>query len=422
MLARLLLAVAASALLSPALVAEDLPPAATIPAGVPLRVALDHRYSIRTGTRVEGRLTSAVYLVDHVVLPVDTPVYGVVVGRHPVKKSIRINALLDGDFTPLAVPEVRFDALQLPDGSLLQFSAPAIERDAVTVRMTSATADTSVRGRLKTEFAARRQEMMGSYVSKGRVERLEQYFYKMLPYHPQNLWTGQQFDANLQQPLAVPQPASQPASLPLGDFAAARSSGVLEARLTRNLTSATCPAGMPIEAVLSKPLFDEKREHLLLPEGTVLTGSIVESHRAAMFGRNGHLRFTFRKVEMPENTATIHGILVGAESAPGQNLSIDSEGGTRASSPNPALGTLALAVLAAASHGDDGGTPLNAAIVSNGFALVGRLASVASGNKNVASGFAYYALGKNIYRRYIARGKDVVFPQNTRVQIELAER
>ncbi len=421
MLARLLLAVAASALLSPALTAEDLPSAATIPAGVPLRIALDHRYSIRTGTRVEGRLTSAVYLVDHVVLPVDTPVYGVVVGRHPVKKSIRINALLDGDFTPLAVPDVRFDALQLPDGSMLPFSAPATERDAVTVRMTSASADRSVKGRLKTEFSARRQELMGTYISKGRVERLEQYFYKMLPYHPQNLWTGQQFDADLEQPLAVPQPAGQPASLPSGNFTAT-SGGVLEARLTRTLTSATCPAGMPIEAVLSKPLFDQKHEHLLLPEGTVLTGSIVESHRALMFGRNGHLRFTFRKVEMPESTATIHGILVGAESAPGQNLSIDSEGGTRASSPNPALGTLALAVLAAASHGDDGGTPLNAAIVSNGFALVGRLASVASGNKDVASGFAYYALGKNVYRRYIARGKDVVFPQNTRVQIELAER
>src|SRR4051812_20261346 len=95
--------------------AETATKSVTLPVGVPLRIALDHRYPIRTGTQVQGHLTAAVYLVDHVVLPVDTPVYGVIIGRHPVKKSVRVNALLDGDFTPLSIPEVRFDRLELPD-------------------------------------------------------------------------------------------------------------------------------------------------------------------------------------------------------------------------------------------------------------------------------------------------------------------
>lgn len=422
MLGRLVLFVAAITLLPQGMLSEAAPAAGTLAAGLPLRIALDHRYTIRTGTQVEGHLTTAVYLVDRIVLPADTPVYGVIVGRHAVKRSIRVNALLDGDFTPLAVPEIQFERLQLPDGSLLEFSAPAIERDAVTVRMSAAALDTTLTGRLKTQFNARRQAAMEQFVSPGRRERLRQYLYGMLPYHPQNLWSGAQFDAQLSAPLIVPQPADEPISLPLADFAGGKPSGVIEARLTHDITSASCPAGMAIEAVLTKPLLDEKREHLLLPEGTMLTGSIVESRPAAMFGRNGRLRFTFRKIQLPTSTAAIHGILIGAEGAPGDHLAIDSEGGAHATTPNRALGTLALAVLAASSQGEDAGSPLHAAIVSNGFSMVGRLASVASGNKDVASGFAYYALAKNVYRRWIAKGKEVSFPQNTRVRIELATR
>ena len=423
MIRRIVFGIAAFPLCALSLSAQTAPAYATLPAGLPLRVAIDHRYPIRIGTRVQGHLTSAVYLVDHIVLPVDTPVYGVIVGRHPVKKSVRINALLDGDFTRLSVPEIRFETLQLPDGSETAFTAAAIERDSVIVRMNRNKPDNSVSGILKAEYTARRREIMGGYVSPGKSERLRQWFYHMLPYHPQNLWTGQQFDAELSEPLEVAQADDTPAALPIEDLKSNKPTGTIEARLTENLTSATCPVGMSIHAVLSKPLLDKDREHVLLPEGTMLQGSIVESQPAAMFGRNGRLRFAFHKIELADDSSEkVHGIVTAAESAPGANITIDSEGGARATSPNPALGTLTLAVLAAASRGDDGGSPLNSAIVSNGFGMMGRLASMATGNKDVASGFAYYAFAKNVVRRYIAKGKDVSFPRNTRIQIDLAER
>lgn len=423
MLRHILIGIAAVPMCALPLSAQNASAYETLPAGVPLRVAIDHRYPIRIGTRVEGHLTTAIYLVDHIVLPVDTPVYGVIVGRHSVKKSVRINALLDGDFTALSVPEILFERLQLPDGSEIAFTAPAIERDAVVVRMNRAKPDNSVGGILKKEYDARRREIMGGYVSPGKSERLRQWFYHMLPYHPQNLWTGQQFDAELSQPLEVAQTFEIPAPLPVENIKTNKPTGTIEARLTENLTSANCPVGMSIHAVLSKPLLDKEREHVLLPEGTRLQGSIVESQPASMFGRNGRLRFAFHKIELADDeTEKVHGIVTAAESAPNANITIDSEGGARATSPNPALGTLTLAVLAAASRGEDGGSPLNSAIVSNGFGLMGRLASMASGNKDVASGFAYYAFAKNVVRRYIAKGKDVTFPRNTRIQIDLAER
>jgi hypothetical protein len=35
--------------------------------------------------------------------------------------------------------------------------------------------------------------------------------------------------------------------------------------------------------------------------------------------------------------------------------------------------------------------------------------------------FAYYALAKSVYKRWIARGSEPTFPKDTRVQIEPSE-
>jgi hypothetical protein len=423
MLGRLVLGTVAISFLSAAGYTEAAPSPATLPGGLPLRIAIDHRYSMKTGTRVEGHLTSPVYIVDRIVLPVDTPVYGIVSGRRPVQRNIRVNALMDGDFTPLAEPEVRFERMILPDGEELEFSAPATQRNAVVVKMSNRSdASNSISGIVKAEYDSERHEWIGGIATPGRKERLRQWIYHMLPYHPQDIWTGDQFDAELSESVEIPESQGVPQPLPRGDFIHGKPTGLIEAQLVQDLTSARCPVGMTVEAVLSRPLLDKRREHVLLPAGAVLRGSIVESQPAASFGRNGKLRFSFRKIDTGEDTTDVHGIMTGAESAAASDLEIDPEGGAHATAPNPALSTITLAVLAAASRGDDGGSPLNSAIVSNGFGMMGRIASVATANKDVASGFAYYALAKNVYRRYIAKGKDVTFPRNTRLQIELAER
>src|ERR1700745_1908951 len=95
---------------------------ATIPAGVPLRIQIDKRCPVNVGTKVEGHLIAPVYLVDHEVLPVNTRVSGSVVAEHPVKGGQRADALLNGDFTPLVIPEVRFDQITLPDGTVQPMS------------------------------------------------------------------------------------------------------------------------------------------------------------------------------------------------------------------------------------------------------------------------------------------------------------
>ena len=53
--------------------AQDVAPVPTdlVPAGVPLRVALDKSYHMQVGTMIEGHLTEPVYLIDHIAIPAD---------------------------------------------------------------------------------------------------------------------------------------------------------------------------------------------------------------------------------------------------------------------------------------------------------------------------------------------------------------
>ena len=179
------------------------------------------------------------------------------------------------------------------------------------------------------------------------------------------------------------------------------------------------------EAVLSKPLFDAAKEHVLLPEGTKLNGIVVQAQPARYWARNGKLRFSFRSVEVPQ-AAEAHEVLgqvSAAEGMRGENLSIDSEGGAKAGSgKNKLLAPLALGVMAMASMDDDGPLAVKGGVTSNGFGLVARIVGVAAASPKVSATFAYFALAKSVYKRWIAKGHEVEFPRDTRLEIELANR
>jgi hypothetical protein len=72
-----------------------------------------------------------------------------------------------------------------------------------------------------------------------------------------------------------------------------------------------------------------------------------------------------------------------------------------------------------ASEGDGGNSIGGDAVASNGFGLVGRIAGIAGGSPNLALGIGYYAVATSSYDSFIAKGPDVVFPRNTRLEIQL---
>ena len=400
-----------------------------LPAGIPLRVELDHTYAIKTGTRVEGHLIAPVFRIDHEVLPVNTRVSGVIVSIQPVKSSVRRQALMDGDFTPLAVPDVQFDTLTLPDGSHIAIHAQAVERTANVVRMGSKLKQPTLKHEAVDQIKQTKQEALDTIEKPGKADRLKRFLYAQLPYHPQRIWLGTEYDADLTSPLLLPN-ASTPAPLQMADLGGRTPTGRVEARLADGIDSRLAKKGDVVEAVLTRPLLSPSTkgtssQKLVLPEGTRLTGTVLQASPAKWFARNGKLRFTFRQIELPEGTANaeVHGRITAAEAASGQNLSIDPEGGTKA---NPDKGKylvpLALGVLAAASMDDDGNLAAKGAVTSNGFGVIARVAAVAAASPNVSAAFAYFALSKSVYRRWIAKGTEVSFPKDTRLEIDLAAR
>lgn len=393
----------------------------TIPAGVPLRIQVDHRYRVKAGTPIEGHLIAPIYSVDRKVLPVNTPVTGEILGTHRAPRQDRVRQMLDGNFVPAGIPDLRFDALRLPDGTTAKIETTVVQRDANVVKMSVSKKHSTLKEKAREQIESRKREALDTIHHPNIGDRIEKWVYAQLPWSPTTIWTGTQYDAELTSPVAIPGPA--PAPLPRAELQGTPT-GVVEARLTVDLSSAKDKHGAPVTAVLTRPLLTPDGRQVLFPEGAKMEGLVTLAQPARWFARNGKLRFTFRSIEAEGGTAAkVHGQLAAAEASTKTKMKITEEG-TAASSSGPGkyLAPMALGVMTAASYGDDAASPRNSAVISNGFGFAARVAAMASANAAVGRGFAYFALSKSIYSRWIARGHEVQFPKDTQIEILLNER
>jgi hypothetical protein len=107
------------------------------------------------------------------------------------------------------------------------------------------------------------------------------------------------------------------------------------------LDSASAKPGEAVKAVVTAPLFSPDHK-LVLPEGTVLTGTVVVAKKARSFHRPGQLRFNFQSVDLPQEIAkirpaapppaplTTRATLEAAEGSGTAPINVDSEGGVQA--------------------------------------------------------------------------------------------
>jgi hypothetical protein len=204
-------------------------------------------------------------------------------------------------------------------------------------------------------------------------------------------------------------------------------SGSMQARLTDGISSASAKKGDPVSAVLVKP-FCNPQGRVMLPAGTSLNGVVIQTRAARSFGRSGRLRFSFRSIGASTASGAtqaaqpIESSLSSIQGQNGQNVALDAEGGTRAQPDKGRfLAPLVLGVMAAASNDDDGGIARQG-VTSNGFGIFARVITMATASRNASTGFAVFAFGKSIYRRYVARGHEVSFPANTELSIDLSRR
>jgi hypothetical protein len=407
----------------------------TVPAGTPIRVAITKRVRIsRQGAAVRGRVTETVYAFDQPVIPAGSAIRGHVARIAPISTLRRTMAFADADFSPAHQYTVTFDKIVLKNGRQLRVVTTATHGTQNLIHVTSAPAGATNRRNVATKAldGAKQQvkelyhEAVIQIQAPGKMHRAEQYLLAQLPYRQQYLEPGTRFNADLQQPLHFGRATRVPEQLGSVGMEPAQDT-MLHARLTNEISSATARHGTPIEAMLTQPVFNAQHQ-LLLPVNSRIVGHVMHAKPASKLHRNGELRIVFEKIETPEAQAqAMHGSLEGVEVASAANMKLDSEGGAHANDSKSRYLSTGLAVLgaAAASHpeSDSGASdgiadPATRSVAGgSGFKLVGAIVSLTTDSKTFASAMSFYGAGMSVYSHFLSRGKDVVFPKDTPVEI-----
>jgi len=407
----------------------------TVPQGTPLHVALDNDVRVeKPGQSIQGHVVEPVYAFDQLVIPVGTKVTGQITEIEAVSAGKRTQAALDANFTPTRKVNVEFSEITLPSGKQLAVHTTVTPGSGNVVEFVSA-ADEHSGNKIKDEAAERTREAkqqakqewetaMAQVKQPDKMHRLKRFTLDQLPAHPQYIDAGTTYFAELQEPINFGTETLTP-NMATSLGATPPDGSVVQARLMTTLSSATAHQGDPVEAILSRPLFDG--EHLILPQGSLLEGTVIQVQPARHPGRNGQLRIAFHELRLDTGVATkVQATLAGVEAQKAQNLKLDSEGGARSTSPNSRFLTTGVVVALAgfASIGDSGGGDIvhSTAGGAAGYKLIGIAVGLATRSQPVGMAMGIFGATRSIYTNFIARGHDVVFPKNTAMSISVGTR
>jgi hypothetical protein len=399
-----------------------------IPTTIPLSVELLQHVPMKTGEALQGRLLYGIYVDNRVAVPAGTILRGSVV-QLDADRSRRIHARLRGDFTPFHIPVVRFDQMVLPDGSLQAVASNGAKDGARILRLSPPPGKRkgSFLGQQIAEAKRRLQATVELFTTPGRGDRLVQFIYGQLPYHPERVETGTAWTVELAQPLEITfrTPEEAPASdggnkqIANGGPAApqTREEWRLRAYLQQTISSTHDKSGDTFQAVVAEPVFNLEHS-LVVPEGSLLEGEITQAKAARSFGRQGKLRFRFKELRLPSGfSQPVSGTIAGVDASKSANLQMDPEGGVRPQPQNRVIAPLILTLLAGRAFDDDGSQLANSGVASNGFGIVGRVVGMVASSRNVAAGIGIYGAAVSVYDLWLARGHNVVFAKNTRIEV-----
>ena len=409
-----------------------------IPSGTPLSVELLRHSPMRAGEPLEGRLLYPVFIENRMAIPAGSILHGRVIRLDP-DRSRRIHSLLRGDFTPFHIPVVQFDQVAIEDGTQQAIVCDSAKDGMLILRLSPPP------GQKKGSFIGRqlseaKRKVIETFTAPGRGDRLVQFVYGQLPYHPQRIETGTTWTVELAQPLrlqltddlsadsADPPLAGNknPVTGPPPELTERQPKHApewqLRAYLQRTISSAKDKPGDTFEAYVAEPVFN--RDHVLVvPEGSLLVGEITQAKPARSFGRQGKLRFHFKELRFPTGfSQPVEGSLAGADSDKSANLQIDPEGGVEPQALNRVVAPLILTLLAGRAFDGGQNRTLNHAVASNGFGIAGRIVGTVVGSRNVAAGIGFYGAALSVYDLWLARGHNVVFAKETRIEITTAPR
>jgi hypothetical protein len=414
----------------------------TVPAGTPLAVAIDRNYPMRAGETIRGHLLYPIYADNTLLLPEGTVVTGSVVELLS-DRSRRVRAALGGDFTPFHKPQVQFTQIVLPDGATIPFSSGAA---ATGTQIYRAVAPPPTKGGfLRQEFnsglSAARSDV-ATFTAPGKGDRLLQFIYGRLPYHPQRIENGTSWTIETTASLDIPaQPAPPPTPpvvvprkphfweepTPPAQSAGDTGAWIVQANLEDTVSSETSKDGQAIKALVAEPIFNPDHT-IAVPQGATLVGVVTRAKPARRFGRTGVLSFRFSQLILPNaETQIVETRLTGADSA--QDIALGSEGQVKSKPQDKIAIPLILALMAARPldmdhHGAsyENGTFKNGVGGAAGLGLVGTIVGMAGGSPYAAAGIGYWGAGRAFYDRWIARGQKITFAKDTRIVVETTPR
>ena len=438
-----------------------------VPAGTPIKVALDSEVRVKTvGQAIHAKTIDAVYGFDKLLIPAGTEANGKIVAIDGVPKKARTLAAINADLSPPRNVEVRFDELVMADGrrvaintkaspvpdGILQFVSPTEKpaentdpqkNDPQPRGQTKVTASPGKTGEtvsddineagqeVKRQAKLQWNRLNNQIRALGKVHSLKRMALAQSPVRPQYIAAGTSFDADLLQPLDFGTEELRPEAL-TSIGAPPPSGSVVHARLVTALNSSTTKKGEAVEALTTQPLIVS--DHLILPVGSVIQGSVIRVQPARRLGRNGQLRILFHQVTPPAGVEQkVQASLEGVAVAKGEHLKLDAEGGAQVTTPRTRYLTtgIALALGVTGTSGDrDAGAPGQSlgeagkagARGASGFRLIGAVLTIAVHSRVVSGGFGMYGAATSVYYHFLARGRDVVYPKDMAMIIGLGTR
>jgi hypothetical protein len=413
----------------------------TVPKGAAVQVVLQKEVRIRkVGQSVRGRVAVPLYAFDKLVVPVGSEVTGKIIHIESVSAGKRTLDALNADFTPPRKVQIEFDDLELIDGRRIPIHTTVTPGSGQVIQFVTAADGARKKGvkdaasqkkdQAKEEAKREWDDAMKQVHEPGKMHKLRRYAVAQLPVHPQYIDAGTVYFAELEEPLnfgTEPLTPEIAASInmppPIGSS--------VHVRLMNGLSSATAQKGDDVEAVLSQPLFDGNR--LVMPQGSRLKGSVVQVRPARQLSRNGQLRIVFHELVLPDGIEQkVEASLAGVQAGKAQDVKLDSEGGAEANSPKTRYLTTGVAVALAfvsargdpdARNGDiSGNTNSRVAGGAGGFKLVGIVLGVFVHSQPLGIAMGAYGASTSVYSHFIARGRDLIFPRNTAMEIAIGTR
>jgi hypothetical protein len=153
---------------------------------------------------------------------------------------------------------------------------------------------------------------------------------------------------------------------------------------------------------------------------------VLQVRPARRLHRNGQLRIAFREVILPDGAVqTVDTSLQGIQSGSADNAQLDSEGGAKATSSTTrylTTGTsVGLALIGSGGRNDVGdASPIAGG--ATGFKLIGLIVGIAFRSHTYGILMSAYGGSRSIYNNFLGRGRDIVFPKNTAMEIGFGNR